>query len=148
MKIPAEEKTTERLEKILKTTVSETDAVRYITENTEGTYGSFKEFFDAYIAEKQLTIKDIRKNSGISPNYFYNVINADRNPGRDKVLALCIACGMNYDETNKALRLAKAGALNPKNKRDALIAIEINRRTGTVMNVNIVLEEEGLDIIE
>ena len=148
MKVNAEEKTTERLEKILKNTKSDEDARKYIDENTVGTFGSFKEFFDSYIGAKQLDIKELKKNSGISPNYFYNVLNADRNPRRDKILALCIAAGMSYDETNKGLRLANVGALNPKDERDAVIAVGINNRIRSVMKLNLKLDEYGLELIK
>lgn len=148
MKKREDEKTTERLENILKNIKSEKEAQQFIRENTDGVYGSFREYFNDYMTRKGLTVAEVKSCSNISQNYIYNILNGDRRPGRDKILALCIAAGMNFDEVNKALHIAGEGVLYPKNERDARIAIAVNQRIGSVVELNIQLEEAGLEIIK
>lgn len=44
--------------------------------------------------------------------------------------------GMNLTETNRALRLAKASELDPRNKQDMALIICINEKVRTIYNVN------------
>ena len=138
------EPTTSRLEQTLRSVKDDASVQDYIRRYTPGNFRTFVEYFNAYAVEKGLEYPGIMKRSGISRNYFYNIVNGDRNPGRDKIIALCIAAGMNYDETNRALKIAKEGVLYPKDERDARIIIAINNRVTSVMEVNLVLDREGL----
>lgn len=142
------QKTTKRLEDMLKNVKGERDAAEFIAKNLNDGYETFAEYFNDYIAYKRLKLPDIMAKSGVSRNYFYNILNGDRNPGRDKIIALCIGAGMNYDETNRALKIAGTGILYPKNERDIRIGIAINNRVASVLELNLVLEREGLRIIE
>lgn len=148
MRKRSEDETTARLEKILKTVKSESDVDKYIEQHTCGNYDSLSQYFNEYIAKHKLILSEVIEKSGISKNYVYNIINGNRNPGRDKIIALCIGAGMNYDETNRALKIAKAGILYPKDERDARIAIAINNNVGSVIEVNLILEKEDLAVLE
>lgn len=140
--------TTGRLVDILQNVKSEKDAAKFIQEHTVGTYHSFPEYFNDYIVRNQLDLSQVKERSGISRNYIYNILNGDRKPGRDKILALCIAAGMTFSEINKGLRIAGEGTLYPKNERDARIVIAVNNRINNIVELNLLLEEAGLDIIK
>ena len=88
-----------------------------------------------------------RCRSNISRNYVYNIINGDRNPGREKIIALCIGAGMNCSEINRALKIAGEGILYAKDPRDARIMIAVNQGSATVTGINLMLEGEGLPIL-
>lgn len=140
--------TTGRLVDILQNVKSEKDAAKFIQKHTVGTYSSFQEYFNDYIVRNQLDLSQIKERSGISRNYIYNILNGDRKPGRDKILALCIAAGMTFSEINKGLRIAGEGTLYPKNERDARIVIAVNNRINNIVELNLLLEEAGLDLIK
>lgn len=140
--------TTERLDGILKQVKSEKDIREYMSKYTETSCESFSVYLNSYIAQHRLNVADVIKRSNISRNYVYNIINGDRNPGRDKVIALCIGAGMNYKEINRALKIAKLGVLYSKNPRDARIIIEINKGVKNVMELNLILEREGFETIQ
>ena len=93
-------------------------------------------------------MSEVIKKSNISRNYVYNIVNGDRNPGRDKIIALCIGAGMNYSEINRALKIAGEGVLYPKNERDARIAAAVNNGIDSVVNLNIILAGEHLRILD
>lgn len=141
--------TTKRLEDILKNVKTEEAAKEFISNNLKAGsgYRNFAEYFNEYIVYKNLKFSEVMAKSGISRNYFYNILNGDRNPGRDKIIALCIGAGMNYDETNRALKIAGMGTLYPKNERDARIGIAINNRISSVVELNLILEKNQLKLL-
>lgn len=140
--------TTERLDGILKQVKSEKDIREYMGKYTEDYCGNFSIYLNNYIAQHGLNVAEIIKQSNISRNYVYNIINGNRNPGRDKVIALGIGSGMDYREINRALKIAKLGVLYPKEPRDARIIVEINKGVKSVMELNLILEREGFEIIQ
>ena len=139
------QETTARLENILKKVKDVCVVKKYMDKYTAESYDSFARYFNEYIGEHNLTVPEITERSGISGNYVYNIVNGVRNPGRDKIIALCIGAGMDVSECNRALKIAKEGVLYPKNERDARIIIAINNGITRVMDINIILDNEGLE---
>lgn len=110
---------------------------------------TFYEYLQQYIADKALPVADVMNNSRINKNYGYNIINGTRkNPGRDKVLALCIGAGMDFDEVQTALRLAAHPLIDPRNERDVRITVAVNNGIRDVLKLNIILEEKGLEPLQ
>lgn len=140
--------TTDRLDKILQNVGSDSEAERYVREYTAEQYVSFADYINDYIASHNLEVNDIITRSNISKNYIYNIINGKRNPGRDKVIALCIGAGMSIREINRGLKIANLGVLYAKDERDARITIAVNKGIRNIIDINIILENQGLDILE
>ena len=124
------------------------DDVSDLIRTNSNKNGSFREFYVKFISEKNIDIPEILKRSCVSRNYIYNILNGDREPSRDKILALCIAAGMDFAKTNRALELAGKRRIYPKDERDARIAIMINQGVQNVTDVNIMLDSYGLEIIK
>ena len=139
--------TTRHLEDRLKKMRGQDEVSEFLQANGE-TENSFGEYFSRYISEKGIDVPEILKRSGVSRNYIYNILNGDRDPGRDKVLALCVAAGMTYMETDRALELAGERRIYPKDERDARIAIMINQGVQNVTEVNIMLDKYNLDLLK
>lgn len=72
------------------------------------------------------TKSDIIGRSGLDRVYAYQIFNGTKNPGRDKLLALCIAAGATLKETQRILRLGGANELHPRNIRDSVIIHSID----------------------
>lgn len=139
--------TTKRLEEILKQVKSDSGANGYLDSHKDDRYSSFSDYMNAYIGEKDIRIPTLCERSGISQDYIYGILNGKKNPSRDKVLALCIGSGMTYDETNRALEIAKLGIIYPKDERDVRIAIAINQGICDVTRVNEILDSYSLKIL-
>ena len=148
MKRNKEQITTARLINILKDVRTDGNIQGYMGRYGDTFYESFAEYINDYIAENKLTIPDLVQKSNISTNYVYNILNGDRKPGRDKVIALCVGAGMNYTEINRALNIAKLGILYPKDERDARIIIAVNKGVRNITELNMILEEANLAILE
>ena len=120
----------------------------FIEDNINSQYRDFKEYFNAYVAEKDLLLPDIMKRSNIDKGYFYNILNGDRKPQRDKIICLCVGAGMDVKHLNRALRLGRFSKLDPKNERDLRIKFAINSGIRDVIAINIMLDEADLDILK
>ena len=120
----------------------------FIAKNINNQHGSFKEYFNEYIAENDLDLPSLMKKSNIDKGYFYNIVNGDRQPKRDKILCLCIGAGMDVAHINRGFRLGHFSRLDPKNERDLRIKYAVMNGESSVIDINIMLEDEGLEILK
>ena len=139
---------TKELEGILRNIKSQKELNKYIDDYTKNNFSCFAEYFNSYVSYKGLKLSEIIGRSNVSKNYVYNIVNGDRNPGRDKIIALCIGAGMSYEEINRGLKIAKQGVLYPKDERDARIITAVNNGIKNVLEINIILESENLPLLE
>lgn len=139
--------TTDELLKILRSTRSESKLKEY-TNNLENqpSYSSFSEYMCAFIKKHQLFESDVIKASEISRTYAYQILNGSKNPGREKVLALCIAAGMNYEETQRALTLANLGKLYPRRKEDSIVIFALEHKLSILQTNELLYEECGITL--
>lgn len=141
------ENTTERLDKILQN-ADTSDFKKYREEELTEELPSLSDYLNEYIAKKNLLVADVVKNSRMSKDYAYALLNGNRkNPTKDRIIALCLAIGMNLLETQRALKICDM-VLYSKNKRDAAIIICINREIYDIDKVNDFLLDNGLEILE
>ena len=142
-----EQDTTRSLSRKLQTISDDKDAELFIKEHSG--HNTLHSFLNELMAAKEVGIPELIDRSGISKNYIYNILGGERaNPGRDKVIAICIGLGASFSQTNRALELVKHSALYPRDERDARIAIAINQGLHNVTDVNIMLEQNGLQPLD
>lgn len=141
------DETTSRLEEILNNVDSEEKAKKFAEEH--GIERRFFEYINDYIATHKKIAGSIIEKCGISKNYIYNILNGKtKNPGRDKILAICIASGMTIDEVNRGLKIAGHNPLYPKNERDIHISSCINKGIDDVTQINLMLSDRGIEILD
>ena len=100
------------------------------------------------IKERGLTIKDVIYNTGESENYGRKIISQEKTTkDRNLIIRICVASKLNVQETNRALKLYGMKGLYAKDKRDAVIMIEINKGNQSIEDIDDVLEENGLEKI-
>lgn len=141
------EDTTRSLSRALQNIKDDKEADSFIQNHSDNT--TLSGFLNWLMAEKNVSIPVLIAKSGISRNYIYNILSGDRtNPGRDKVIAICIGAGASFSEINKALEIAGHSPLYPRNERDVRIAITINKGITNVTKVNLILESKGLNPLD
>ena len=102
----AEEKTTGSLSRVLEGMSAQAEAGDFVQRHGEPADITFREYLARQIEERKIDRAEVVRRSGISTNYVYNILSGARgNPGRDKVLALCIASEMTYRQTRRALEI-------------------------------------------
>ena len=140
--------TTQELLKILHTTRTTSELHEY-TDTLESNSGfqNFSEYFFHILKEKEITESMLIRNSQIQRTYAYQILTGTKNPGRDKVIALCLAAHMNLDETQRALTLANLGQLYPRRHRDSILIFALEQCLD-VQQTNELLFEENEDILE
>ena len=99
------------------------------------------------LSEKSMSTADMQKKSGIDRTYIYQIMDGSKNPGRDKIIAIAIACEMTLAECQRALEIAQEGILYAKSRRDSLIIYAINKKL-TIMELNALLDEHGLPVLK
>lgn len=141
--IPKKKPTTDELLKILHSTHSVSELNKYTENFSEQKDNlSLSEYFSTYLRLHDIHESDLIRSSQIQRNYAYQILNGTKNPGRDKVVALCLAAQMNYEEAQRALTLADLGKLYPRRKRDSIIIFALNQKL-SVQQTNELLFEEN-----
>ena len=139
-------KTTTELLKIL---ANEKNIKNYIKDNKdEFETKTLHEELTRLLEKYNLSKSEVIKISNLQASYGYQILNGTKeNPSRDKLLALCIAMKINFDETQKVLTLAKCGILYPRHLRDSIIISSINKQSG-LQKLNQLLCDMDMDILE
>lgn len=121
------------------------DAYTSIIEK-QPAYGSFAEYLKVFLQEQHITDAALIKSSLLPRTYAYQILNGTKNPGREKVLALCIAAGMNYEETQRALALANVGKLYPRRREDSIIIFALEQGLNVLQTNELLYEECGITL--
>ncbi len=105
---------------------------------------SFEKHLRNLIAEKGLKNSDVYVGANISKQYFSKLLKGQVKPSKEKVLALAVGLKLNIDEAVDFLRIG-GYAFSPVSQTDAVVKHFIERENYSVININIVLFEYGLD---
>lgn len=140
-------KKTEELDKLLNSITSLTDLENYLSDNLIPEFDSISEYFTYILEQKQLSKSEVIRESGIQRTYGYQIFSGvKQKPGRDKIIAISIAMGLNLEETNRGLSIAEESKLYSKNQRDAVIIYSIQNKLD-IFKTNNTLYEYGLDAL-
>lgn len=102
---------------------------------------NLKDYLEQLLAEKNLIISQIIKQSGLNGNYVYQIFNGNRdNVARNKLLALAFGMGMTLEETQKMLKVAQQPVLYPRIQFD-LIVIFALKEGWSLIDTNELLED-------
>ena len=135
--------TTSNLARILSNIDSTKEMEQYmeIPKVADG-FRSFPEYFQSLDKVKEMDRGELIRNSGLERSYFYQVMKGTRSPGRDKVLRLCLAAGLNLRQTTRALELSGNAALYARNRRDIILTVAVNQMAD-VDDTNLLLFRYG-----
>ncbi len=128
-------KDTEKLLELLKKSGS---IDLYLQENKDFLLDcNIKEYLNALIKEKKLTVAQLSKDSDLSDRYCYQFLSSSnpRIPSREVLLCLCVGMKLNLDEVQTALKIAKYAPLYPKDERDSIILFGIDK-SQSLMEIN------------
>ena len=129
---------TEKINEIIKT-IRKKEIDKFLEKEFSGELPSIADYLSQYISQHKLSASKIIKDSGLSPDYAYAIMNGNRkNPARDRIIALCLAMHMSLEDAQQALKLCKT-FLYSKDKRDAIIMVCFTQHIYDVNEVNIIL---------
>ena len=142
------EKTTGNLAKILSNIDSAKEMEEYLElPEVVNSWQSFPEYFQSLDGVKEMDSRNLIRSSGLERSYYYQVMKGTRRPGRDKVLRLCLAAGLNLKETTRALELSGNAVLYPRSRRDIILTVAVNQMAD-VDDTNLLLFKYGVKPLE
>ncbi len=141
-----QEKDTNELEKTLgKTHISDFDA--YVDSNRDSMLSdsnSFSAYVKDLLAKKGITQQAVFLNADVPERYGYKLLSGEKHTKqRDVIIRICYAAEFTIEETQRALSKYGMARLYAKDNRDALIMIAFNERPGSVLDLNVLLNEHG-----
>ena len=80
------------------------------------------EYLQALCKSRGEKAERVLRRGDIESSYGHRIFSGQRNPSRDTVLQLAFGLEMDAEETQQLLKIARATALHPRVKRDAVIA--------------------------
>lgn len=133
---------TKDLENTLNNIKNESSLNDYLKDIDGELPSSFHEYFNSLLT---IPKTELIQKSGIERTYAYHILDGSKsNPGRDKILRLCIAGSLSIEETNRCLKICKESPLYAKSKRDSLIQFALNQKL-SVIDTNILLSDHHED---
>lgn len=107
---------------------------------------SFSIYIKDLLCEKGLTQQSVFLNADIPERYGYKLLSGEkRTKQRDVILRICYAAELSLAETQRALKKYGLPELYAKIPRDALLMIIFNERPGSIIDVNALLKEKGME---
>ncbi len=107
---------------------------------------SFSEYMKGILARKKLTQQTVFLKADIPERYGYKILSGEKHTRqRDVILRICYAAEMSLEETQRALRKYEMPELYAKNPRDVLLMIAFNERPGSIIEVNELLNQYGME---
>lgn len=89
---------------------------------------TLSEYLNRQLEVKQLKKSAVIKNAKLNPTFAYQIFSGDRNASKDKLLQLSFSMGLDLQETQRLLKIAGAGELYCKTRRDAIIIYCLSKK--------------------
>ena len=131
----------------LTSTESHEELDQYLEQIRDKYPKDLSSYIKAILAEKCMSIADMQKRSCIDRTYIYQIMDGSKRPGRDKIIAMAVACRMTLPECQRALEIAQEGILYAKSRRDSVVIYAINNKMD-IMDLNGLLEQYGLQTLD
>ena len=142
------EKDTNELVSALKSTHLN-DFSQYCKANKESMMSDdkvFSVYFKELFREKGISQQTVFLKADIPERYGYKLLSGEkRTKQRDVILRICYAAGFTLEETQRALKKYEMPELYAKIPRDAMLMVIFNERPGSVLDVNELLKENGME---
>lgn len=120
-KVPSTPSPTEHLtEELLERLLASRSVDSYL-ENAEVPDRSLPDYLFELLDKRKLKRADVMRGSGLNGTVVYDIFSGKSRPGHDHAVMLALGLKANLRETQRILRLAGAGELWCKRRRDAVL---------------------------
>ena len=120
------------------------DTLQILPNKNEYTFTSY---LSKLLSEKNISKSKVIADANLARTYGYQIFQGEKNPGRDKILAIAFAMHLTLEECNRLLILAHSNILYSKNRRDAILIFALENNY-SLDKTNDVLYEMREDILE
>ena len=105
------------------------------------------EYINNYLEDKGISKGQLIKNSGLDRTYTYQILLGDKKPSRDKVLAMCFALKLSFEEVQNLLKATGYPILYARINRDSIIIFALQHNI-TLTDTNELLFDSGYSLIQ
>lgn len=120
----------------------------FVEEDEKAFYNStIREHFNMLFKKYGISKAEAIERSNIERGYAYQILRGVKNAKRDKYIRLAIGIGLDLEDTQRLLTVARHGILYSKILRDAVIIFGINSRFD-IIKLEWLLEEQHVDPLE
>lgn len=105
------------------------------------------DFLNEMMIKYDVEKSDVVKRSGLSGTYAYQIFDGRKSAGREKLIQLAFGFPLNYEETQRLLRLGGHNELYVKKKREAFVMYALERGFD-IDQVNELLYQNGEETFE
>lgn len=102
-------------------------------------YGSY---LKQYLVEHDISYPEVIAAACFDRSYLYQILRGEKNPGRDKIVAIALAVHMDLAHTQRGLEIANAGILYSRSRRDSILIYAVNN-SFDIRSTNALLEQYG-----
>ena len=126
----------------------EKDIESFIQRNEQAFYNkSISDHMEGLLKKYGISKNDLILRADIERGYGYQILRGVRGAKRDKYIRLALGIGLDLEDTQHMLMIAKQGILYPKVMRDALLIFCINNKYD-IHTVQSMLFDHRLDVLE
>lgn len=137
-------KTTEELKHEIK---AATDIEDYLKSNQENLIKSnLAAHLETLLTQKGISKADVVRDSQLGRTYVYQIFSGEKNPSRDKLIALTFGLHLSEEEAQALLKASKTRELYARDERDAIILFAIQRNM-SLFEVNELLFDHGFQVL-
>ena len=116
----------------------------YLDENEKSLIApTFIEYLEMLCQDRNMVREHVIGRAGIERGFGHQLFRGSRKPSRDNVLRLAFGFGLDVDETQALLRIARRTPLYPRIKRDAAIIYGLAHHN-TIIEIQTSLSDLGL----
>ena len=119
----------------------------YLTNNRENMLThSLPEHLEMLLSQKGIRKADVVLGSLLDRAYVYQIFSGQKNPSRDKLIAIAFGLRLSDDEAQKMLKLSGNRELYARDERDAIILFALQRKLD-IFTVNDLLFKLGVKVL-
>jgi hypothetical protein len=107
---------------------------------------AFCDYLKTLCRENKIQPGRIIDRANISRTFGHQLFSGARNPTRDRVIQLAFGFGMNFEQTQKLLTIARKSTLNPRVRRDAIVIFGFMHGRN-ILDVQSMLFDSGMAIL-
>jgi hypothetical protein len=120
----------------------------FVAENEKSFYNNtIREHFDILLEKYGASKAEAIEHSNIERGYAYQILRGAKEARRDKYIRLAVGIGLDLEDTQRLLTIARHGILYSKILRDAVIIFGISNHFD-IVRLELLLEEQHADPLE
>lgn len=127
---------------------AEKDIDSFVKRNEQAFFSqSITNHFDMLLKKYGVNKNEAIERADIERSYGYQILRGTRDAKRDKYIRMAIGIGLDLEDTQRLLTIAKQGILYAKVMRDALLIFCINSKSN-MMAIQTLLFDYGMEPLD